>query len=249
MTYTIDRKAFFDRVRKAPFEGRLSSSQVAGMEAILNVAELRQTRLDFLAYMLATTFHETARSMEPIEEFGRGRGKAYGVPNPKTGKTYFGRGYVQLTWLENYQKAKDKIGVDFVNHPDLVMQPAYAAEIMFTGMEEGWFTSRKLSDYARGVPFNALGARRIINGRNKKRFEQGLDADADYDRAIAGYYRDFYTALTEAHQTAQADQASQTPILIPENEPDLPDLPPAAPPSSLQIFLQIFLNFFFGAHK
>jgi hypothetical protein len=75
VTYTIDRKAFFDRVRKAPFEGRLSSSQVAGMEAILNVAELRQTRLDFLAYMLATTFHETARSMEPIEEFGRGRGR------------------------------------------------------------------------------------------------------------------------------------------------------------------------------
>ncbi|TOE35570.1 hypothetical protein CGJ43_25525, partial [Vibrio parahaemolyticus] len=62
--------------------------------------------LQYLAYVLATTYHETGHTMKPIEEWGKGQGRPYGEPDPETGQTYYGRGYVQLTWLANYIKAK-----------------------------------------------------------------------------------------------------------------------------------------------
>ena len=49
----------------------------------------------WLAYMLATTFHETAYQMWPIEEYGKGSGRYYGTPDPETGETDYGRGFVQ----------------------------------------------------------------------------------------------------------------------------------------------------------
>jgi hypothetical protein len=35
--------------------------------------------------------------MQPIEEYGKGRGMPYGKPDPTTGQVYYGRGFVQLT--------------------------------------------------------------------------------------------------------------------------------------------------------
>ncbi|MFC0246147.1 hypothetical protein ACFOLL_16280 [Falsochrobactrum ovis] len=37
--------------------------------------------------------------------------------------------------------------VDFVANPKLLLEPEYAAPILIVGMKEGWFTSKKLSDY------------------------------------------------------------------------------------------------------
>ncbi len=84
--------------------------------------------------------------MQPIEEIGKGKGRTYGP----TG--FWGRGYVQLTWETNYAKATKRLrelglidaDVDFVKTPDLVMKPEYALPILFVGMNEGWFTGRKL---------------------------------------------------------------------------------------------------------
>lgn len=73
----LDRAAFFAAVRLQPFAGHLSVEQVAGLEAILAACPVGLDD-DALAYCLATTFHETARRMQPIEEIGRGRGKPYG---------------------------------------------------------------------------------------------------------------------------------------------------------------------------
>ncbi len=191
-----DLKPFFDHVRRGLFKGQLNQSQVEGMNAIIAAADAAGVKDTHLAYMLATTYHETARTMQPIEEYGRGRGHAYGNKHPVTGEAYYGRGYVQLTWYSNYEKAGKKLRIDLVNRPSLALDPVIAAEIMIAGMTEGWFTSRKLSDYDRlDGQFNAIGARRIINGRNKKRYEQRLDADADYDRVIAGHYDVFLQAL------------------------------------------------------
>ncbi len=46
--------------------------------------------------------------MQPIEEYGRGKGRKYGAPAGPYGKIYFGRGYVQLTWLEPGYQERDK---------------------------------------------------------------------------------------------------------------------------------------------
>ena len=63
----------------------------------------------FIAYSLATTFHETARSMAPLRNLEPGAVKAYGNPVPPYNQVYFGRGYVQLTWERNYVLATKRL--------------------------------------------------------------------------------------------------------------------------------------------
>lgn len=87
--------------------------------------------------------------MQPIREYGRGRGRAYGARDRQTGHAYFGRGYVQLTWKANYALAGGKLGLDLVANPDLALDPGAAARILFLGMAEGWFTGKRLADYSR----------------------------------------------------------------------------------------------------
>lgn len=176
---TINRVAFYAAVRK--HFGALTQSQVDGFNAILDVWEksyTARTPLTQLAYCLATAWHETAHTMQPIREHGRGKGRKYGVP--VRGRIYYGRGLVQLTWDYNYEKATvelRKLGMlrpteSFVTDPDLVMRPDLAIAIMFEGMEHGWFTGKSLdrridakvdgdehADFVKGRP--------IINGTDK----------------------------------------------------------------------------------
>lgn len=212
----IDRKAFFDTVRAAPFSGKLTPSQVSGMEAILGEWERRGlTDLRQLAYMLATAFHETAFKMQPITEYGN---KAYfnkydgrkdlGNTVPGDGYRFRGRGYVQLTGRRNYQLASTKLGVDLVANPERALEPIIAAQIMFVGMAEGWFTGKKLFDYFNGKT-DWVNARRIINGTDKA-------------ETIASYARAFHGALTKAQS---ADPVPPPPVLpVPDPlQPDMPD--------------------------
>lgn len=175
----IDRKQFFDSVRHSIFGGKLTTGQVSGLESILDYAEpTRLTDLRQLAYVLATTAWETAYTCQPISEHGTNNyffqmydpkglrpavAKALGNTTPGDGIKYRGRGFVQLTGKTNYQKMSVVTGVDLVANPDLAMQPDIATKILFYGMENGTFTSKKLSDY-----FNEntdwVGARKIING-------------------------------------------------------------------------------------
>ena len=111
----MNREIFYKQVRTQLFAGRLAQGQVDGMEAILNEWDIRGlTDSRYLAYMLATAFHETAFTMQPIEEYGKGRKRSYGMPDKITGKTYFGRGFVQLTWKRNYESMGNILNVDLV---------------------------------------------------------------------------------------------------------------------------------------
>lgn len=180
----IDRKRFFDNVRSR--FGALSQAQVDGYNAILDVWEARGlTDLRWLAYILATAWHETAFTMQPVREYGRGNGRPYGVRDAATGQTYYGRGYVQITWKANYEKLGRRLGLDLVSNPDRALDPTIAARILVIGMQEGMFTGRRLSDYFAGGAAAWVTARRIVNGLDK--------ADA-----IAGYARKYHDALTAA---------------------------------------------------
>lgn len=189
----IDRKFFFDTVRQSLFGGKLSESQVLGMGAVLDEWDTGkwQDNLDRLAYMLATTIHETARTMQPIEEYGKGKGRPYGKclcmsrkPYTDTKNLFYGRGLVQLTWYENYKLAGDRTGFDLINHPEKACELPIAVEIMFNGMFEGWFTGRKLSDYFTAEKCDWVNARKIINGLDKA-------------ETIADYGRKFRASLKE----------------------------------------------------
>jgi putative chitinase len=213
----MDRAQFYGALRSRGFGlfgTSLSSGQVNGIEAILNEAQKRGTPLKQLAYIFATTAHETAQTMQPIAEYGKGKGRKYGVPAGPYGKVYYGRGFVQLTWLENYEHAGYVLGVELVKYPEKALDLGIATEILFSGMAEGWFTGKKLSDYILGDKADYAGARRIING-------------TDRAALIAGYAESFAKALRAA---GYVGQAPAKPLVIPP-EPALPGAEPApAPP-------------------
>lgn len=172
----INRDFFFMNARKELFGGKLKQSQVDGLSAILNEWEKNYYVEDdrWLAYMLATAHHETDRRMQPIEEYGKGKGRPYGS-NIKMNRTryfdtdnrFYGRGFVQLTWYENYEKAGKKLGINLIKNPEKSLELKYATQIMFLGMMEGWFTGKKLSDYFNDNKGDVYNARRIINGTDK----------------------------------------------------------------------------------
>lgn len=184
----LNRTTFYTYVRRAPFGGRLLQKQIDGMEAILKTWEASgSSDLRHLAYELATTFHETDATMEPIREYGRGKGKRYGKPGRNGGQIPYGRGLVQLTWDENYERADRELamGGRLVKNYDLALQPSIAARILHRGMTEGWFTGKRLRDYFNTASNDAENARRIINGTDKAKL-------------IASYHKAFRDALEAA---------------------------------------------------
>lgn len=152
---TINRPATFDNLIKN--FGKLKQSQVDAFNLFFD--EWGGVDKRHLAYILATVWHETAKTMLPIEEYGKGKGKGYDG-------LYYGRGYVQLTWLDNYRKAtaKNNKGWNFILHPELALEVEPAMWICFEGMKNGWFTGKKLSDYFNDTKTDPVNARRIING-------------------------------------------------------------------------------------
>lgn len=214
----MNRAAFYAAVRtnsSGLFGRSLSQRQVDGFEAILDAAERYGTLLQFLAYMLATAWHETAHTMQPIEEYGHGKGRKYGVPAGPYGHIYFGRGLVQLTWIYNYQRAAQAIGVDFVKFPEKTLETGNAVLIMFHGMEEGWFTGKKLADYIVNGKADYRNCRRIINGTDQAERIASCAAAIENALLIAGY--------------------SATPVLsvMPAQKPrDAQDVPPSPSPQS-----------------
>lgn len=118
------------------------------------------------AYVLATAYWETARTMQPVEEAYYLGSKAAAYRRKLRYYPWYGRGFVQLTWEANYRKAGQKIGVDLIANPALALDPDHAAEILVLGSKEGWFTGKGLSRYI-GEKVDYVNARRIINGTDK----------------------------------------------------------------------------------
>lgn len=192
----IDRDKFFEAVRQSPFGGNLTQRQVDGLNFLLDVWErhFMDSDIRWLAYSLATAFHETAATMEPIPEYGEGGGQPYGAPAGPYGQCYYGRGYVQLTWEDNYIKGEkilaDKYSIDCPMHryPHRMLEHEVAALILYDGSIDGWFTGVGLPQYFSATVEDPYNARRVINGTDK----------ADL---IAGYYENFKMALTTTART------------------------------------------------
>ena len=208
----FDRTIYFDSVRDSLFAGSMDQRQVDGQNAILDIWEALPDHyptvaleLSWLAYMLATTYHETSQQMWPIEEYGHGQGQPYGKPDPQTGETYYGRGYVQLTWRENYAKADAELSLAGSRSCELharnALEPDIAAAVMFIGMYEGWFRPPNcLPMYFNANQEDAFGAREIINGDKNKvpEWSNGVSIG----ELVAGYYESFSVALGASIQTA-----------------------------------------------
>ncbi len=200
----IDRARLFTGIRGPVFHGHLNQQEVDGINFILDEweAEAALTDLRWLAYMLSTAYYETAATMQPVHEYGGnayftrlydirgGRPKmaaAMGNTQPGDGIRYCGRGYVQLTWKNNYARMGKLLGVDLVGNPDLAMDPKTAIRIMFRGMTDpdprNTFSGVNLQHYIGGKRSDWVGARHVING-------------VDHAEEIAETAEQFYRALT-----------------------------------------------------
>lgn len=118
-----------------------------------------------IAYVLATAEWESAQTFKPVreafwlsEDWRRANLRYY---------PYYGRGYVQITWKNNYKKFSDILGVDLVSNPDLAMNPNIALFILVYGFKVGAFTGRKITDYITQQSVDFVNARRCINGLDK----------------------------------------------------------------------------------
>jgi hypothetical protein len=167
------------------FNGKLSSSQVNGLDNILLACAKKHWTVAHTAYALATALHETAKTMQPIKEYGgpkyytklydvRGdkpaRAIQHGNTSPGDGPKYCGRGFVQLTWKDNYARAERETRSPLVSNPDLAMDTAIASAIMVSGMSQGWFTGVSLTKTLpnpQGTFAQFKASRKIINGTDK----------------------------------------------------------------------------------
>lgn len=212
----IDRKKFFDGIRDSIHRGSMTQEQVASYDAIFDAAEAYPVvDVRHLAYIFATTRGEVGSGMQPVREIGKGKGRPYGKPDPKSGQTYYGRGFVQLTWADNYRSLGKRIGVDLYNNPDLALDRTIAARVLVIGMMEGLFTGKRLSDYIVKTMTNFEDARRIING---------TDRAAEF----ATIARKYHTALAAAMLAGSPDPTpapAPQPAPAPEPEPPQTEAP------------------------
>ena len=207
----INRDIFFNSVRSSLFGGSLSQSQVDGMNYLLEIWETffegpnPRDGNKWLAYCMATAFHETGKKMQPVEEVGKGKGKKYGVATGPYNKIYYGRGHVQLTWDYNYKKAQEQlqknynIDMPLYQHPEKMLQNEPSALVLYDGMTIGWFTGVGLPKYFNSTTEDPENARRVVNGTDKAAM-------------IAGYYWKFKPAIVTV----------APPPLPPEIETELP---------------------------
>jgi putative chitinase len=58
--------------------------------------------------------------------------------------------------------------IDFVNNPELALDPDYAAQILVIGMRDGVFTGHRLSQFHRAHnTYDFRNARTIVNGHDR----------------------------------------------------------------------------------
>lgn len=92
------------------------------------------------------------------------RARNMGNTQPGDGAKYRGRGYIQLTWKNNYRDIGTAMGRDFVSNPAQVSQKEVAAEIVVQ-----WFSNPRMKGAIAGIGRNNLwgnvrAVTRSVNG-------------------------------------------------------------------------------------
>lgn len=84
--------------------------------------------------------------------------------------------------------------MDLVANPDLALEPRYAILIMFDGMDEGWFTGKRVDDYVDGIDEDDaedlreyVVTRRVVNGKDKAELIGQYAIDFEHALRSAGY--------------------------------------------------------------
>ncbi len=144
-------------------------SQAGVFVSVLNVAMLRYQIIGpkRMAAFIAQIGHESGQLQYVREIWGptaaqlRYESRA-GLGNTVAGdgSRYRGRGLIQITGRANYAACGEALGIDLINHPELLEQPQYAC------LSAAWFWATKgLNTLADAGEFNTI-TRRINGGLN-----------------------------------------------------------------------------------
>lgn len=215
--YPMDRKIFFTSIRASLFGGKLTAEQVSGITAILDAMTGMDKR--WIAYAMATAYHETGRAMTPVVEnlnysatglrntFPKYFSASDAIKYARKPEAIANRAYANR--LGNGNEASGdgwkyrgrgnvqitgranyaKFGI--VKTPEDALKIDVSVKIMVTGMTAGTFTAKKLADYFNDKTTDWVNARRIINVLDKA-------------STIAEYAKTFYAALNAADTTGVA---------------------------------------------
>lgn len=150
---TLNRKTYFDHVRKNPFGGRLSVEQVSGQESILSAWESAPQSDDvrWLAYALATTFHETGGTMQPIVE----------------NLNYSTASRLRAVWPSRFPT--EASAKPYVKNPQALANKVYGGRLGNTGPNDGWLY--------RGRGFVQITGKSNYQKATKKLRAMGHDVD------------------------------------------------------------------------
>lgn len=99
-----------------------------------------------------------------------------GKPKDKRGLPYFGRGLIQITWKDNYDRYGKKIGVNLVDNPEKIFIPenSYNVAVAYLKDKKG---GDKKSTFDYVDENNLVKARKSVNGGTR-----GLDeVNSAYD--------------------------------------------------------------------
>lgn len=177
-TPIIDREYFYENFSGDCVWNRQELNRIFDF---MDASEL-VLRTDEMAYILATIRHECGQLLLPTREetdvnkapWLKGKHLPYmigidstGQNHPRTGYLYFGRGYVQLTWFSLYKYFGERLQLDLIGNPDLLLVPRISWDVLEIGMYEGKFTGKKMSNYFHDGISNFIEARKIINGTDQ----------------------------------------------------------------------------------
>jgi len=250
----MNRDIFFKEIKKSLFFGRLSQTQVDGMSGLIDAfLAVGDGSRKTLAYGLATARREVGSPMVPVREgfaksdtgarravaaLAKKRGPRsnvakYAKPAGPYGHVYYGRGYVQLTWLDNYEASSKDAGGDLVRDPDKALDPEFAARLLFLGIQDGrWNREGKgIAFYLNITKTDLMNARRTVNV-------------TDHWQEISEHYEKFLAAIDAAGGVPKVvSKSPPAPAVAPARLPD----PPAKPaPNGFAAWLSAFFKSLFG---
>lgn len=182
----------FEAGKQKLFPKGYNQQQIDWINEIVNQANLKGISMkEQLAYILATPYHEAYDYLKGIRF---GAMKELGGEKYLKGKAYYphyGRGPSHLTWKSNYAKEAKRTNLDLVNTPDLMLDVKVGSESHVYCMMKGVYTGKKLDDFINDKKVDFVGARQIINGKDK-------------DTLIADYANSFMNCITEKTEEAVA---------------------------------------------
>jgi putative chitinase len=115
----MDRKAFFDAIRKPLFGGTFTGGQIEGIDAVLDEAELSKPSLFGLSCMFATDYHEVGGKMQPRLE------------NMK-----YSAARICQVWPSRFPTVAS--AAPYANNPQKLANKVYGGRMGNTGPNDGW---------------------------------------------------------------------------------------------------------------